>query len=169
MGVGVSGEVSHVSHFAGLGVNGLRAWGGAAERGRFCGAWTWAWCLPAVGRGVEFVARRLPCIRGYGYAVRLGKGRASLNPTRGVFYPSNLLCFEIVSKPQQNPVSLPAGFQEIRRVVGWWIAPRFGYRSAGRSWCSMTRGHPTTLVWSDWRAPCSGTADSGYSGFEIIS
>ena len=38
------------------------------------------------------------------------------------------------------------GEKRFRPAAGWWSAPWPGCRSAGRSWCAMTRKRPTTLA-----------------------
>ena len=93
-------EVSHGESFEGCGLRKVShgeswrrpgpgrpsAWRGAGERVRFCGAWTWAWCLAGRRSLIGFGARGRPCIRWYGAVMRLGKGRASPNssPTAGL-------------------------------------------------------------------------------------
>ena len=57
-------EVSHGESFCGPGAVWPSAWGGAGERGRFCGAWIWAWCLAGRRPGVGFAGARAPVVDG---------------------------------------------------------------------------------------------------------
>ena len=52
-------EVSHCESWRRPGSGRPSAWREGGERGRFCGVWTWAWCLAGRRSGVGFAGARV--------------------------------------------------------------------------------------------------------------